>query len=181
MLDTSKIITEVPLLSEIQISNAPLPLWHSHWGGLVKIAFDIRQHIARPIKKGGLDLTLSQNENTKRGVETIQGLVSYKKFIQPQRTAGIEAYISRLCTLINLKTLGSKPIEKLRLARTQQKHLLYYGAFYNNQMEIVIYIGSGEDINGATVVHLKRSYVDETTRDWNLLAEQIPQTVWVKV
>lgn len=173
-----EITDQVPLLEEVQIHNPPMPLWYAHWTELANIALQIRQHIARPLRKGGLDFSLTQYENTQRGIVTLRGQVSYKQFIREQ-SAGVAAWLQRLCTLINLKTFGSKPIEKIRLVRTRQGFLAYYGGFYSNQIEIVIYIGSGEDIDGATVIHLERSKVDEETRDWKLLAQQLPATVWV--
>lgn len=167
-------------LDQVQVRNHPLPLWHAHWRGLVDTAFEIRQQVALPLRKGGLNLTLAQYENTQRGVETLRCQVVSKEFLRNKK-AGVEAWISRLCYIINQKIRGFHPIEKLqRVVIRNTNYFAYYGTFLSNQMEIIIYVGSGEDIDGATVFHRKRSEVDETTRDWTLLEEYLPQTVWIK-
>jgi len=40
-----------PYLSEIQVVNSPLPLWHAHWRGMQQTAFQIRQKVSEPITK----------------------------------------------------------------------------------------------------------------------------------
>jgi len=170
---------KIPDLTQVQIDNNPMPLWYSHWGLFHKIAFDIRQHVAKPYNDGGLNFYLNQNENTKRGVETLYGTVSCRQFLTPEGLSGVDDWIKQLCSLINLKTAGSQPIENLELVQTSQGFLAYYGKFYSNQMEIKLYIGANENIDGATVIYRKRSEVDQGTRKWDLLVEQLPLTVWV--
>jgi len=176
-----EIETRIPLLEDIRIRNQPLPLWYGHWVEMSRLALKMRQHIARPIDEGGLDFLLSQYENTQRGLETLRGQIIWKQ--NPNKETGQESWLKLLCTKINLHTEGSKPIEKLQLTRLSRQHtyhLAYYGFFYCNQMEIIIYIGSGRDIDGADVTHLPRSRVDESTRDWKLLAGQLPLEIWIK-
>jgi len=168
----------IPLLDNVQVNNNPMPLHWVHWRLFHTVAFDIRQHVSKPLNLGGLDFTLTQYENTQRGIETIRGIASYKELLKDG--AGAEAWLKRLCTLINLKIQGSSPIEKLNLVRTTQDYLAYYGVFFSNNMEIILYLGSGEDINGATVIHFGRSKVDEKTRDWTRIAQQLPQEVLVE-
>lgn len=172
--------TRIPLLGELRVSTAPLPLYYAHWRGLVDNAFRIRQTIAEPITHGGLDLILNQRESVRRGVMTIWGQISTKTLLL-EKVAGAQEWLQLLSAKINLAIQGSKPIEKLQLCRTgKPRFLAYYASFYANYMEVVIYMDSGEDIDGASVIHLPRSRVDESTRDWKLLAEQLPLTVWVK-
>jgi len=169
-----------PYLSEIQVVNSPLPLWHAHWRGMQQTAFQIRQKVSEPITKGGLDFLLTQYENTQRGIETLRGQVLSKHFLKDKK-AGVEAWINWLCTIINEKIKGFKQIEKLILIRLPTTNFCaYYGSFYSNQMEIIIYIGSREDEDGASVIHRERSEVDPTTRDWKVLGELLPQTIWIK-
>lgn len=179
VLGLSAINLEPPYLSEVRVVNPPLPLWHAHWRGLVETAFLIRQKVSEPLEKGGLNFTLTQYENTARGVETLRGEVNSKKFLK-EKKAGVQSWISWLCTIINERIKGFNPIERLRLVQLPSTNFLaYYGAFYSKQMEIIIYIGSREDEDGATVVHRKRSEVDITTRDWKVLGEVLPQVVWI--
>lgn len=172
--------TTIPLLKDVLVRNHPMPLWYAHWIEPTNLALQIRQHVARPLKKGGLDLTLQQYENTHRGIVTIRGIVPYEKFLKFDKS-GTEEWLCRLITLINLKILGGKTIENIILTRTHKpKHLAYYGSFYSDQMDLIIYTGSGEKIDHATVVHMPRSFVDETTRDWSLLLQRLPLEVWAK-
>jgi len=171
---------QIPLLRDVRVSTAPMPLYYAHWRGLVDNAFRIRQTIAEPLEHGGLDLTLAQRESVRRGVMTIWGRIPAKNLLTEKLT-GAEEWLQQFSAKINLSIRGSKPIEKLQLVRTDKpRFLAYYASFYANYMEVVIYIDSGEDIDGASVTHLPRSRVDESTRDWKLLAEQLPLTVWVK-
>jgi len=172
----------IPTLEEVQVRNHAMPLYHAHWRGLVDTAFAIRQEVASPIKDDGLDFLLMQYENTQRGVETLRGQVFSKEFLK-EKKAGVEAWLSRLCYLINRNIKGYKPLEKLQLVlltRHNTNFFAYYGTFYSDQIEIIIYIGSREDIDGALVFHRQRSSVDLKTRDWSVLAEYLPQTVWAK-
>jgi len=169
----------VPYLTDIQAVNQPLSLWHAHWRGLVETAFQIRQKVSEPINRGGLDFLLMQYENTKRGVETLRGQVQSKRFLKDKK-AGVDEWIKWLCTIINDKIAGFKQIEKITLVRLPTTEFLaYYGPFFSNQMEIILYIGSREDTDGATVIHRERSEVDMTTRNWDLLSEYLPQTVLI--
>jgi hypothetical protein len=180
MTETTDISTRIPLLKDVKVRTAPMPLYFAHWRGLVDNAFRIRQTIAEPKEHGGLDLTLSQHESVKRGVMTICGHVPAKDFLT-EKLAGAEEWLQKLCSKVNLGIQGSKPIEKLQLVRlTRTRFLAYYASFYANYMEVLIYIDSGEDIDGASVTHRERSRVDESTRDWKLLADQLPVTIWVK-
>ncbi len=170
----------IPLLRDVRVRTAHMPLYYAHWRGLVENAFRIRQTIAEPIEHGGLDITLAQHESVKRGVMTIWGRIPAKKLLL-EKIAGAEEWLQQFSAKINLSIQGSKPIEKLQLVRTDKpRFLAYYTSFYANYMEAIIYIDSGEDIDGASVTHLPRSKVDESTRDWKLLAEQLPLTVWIK-
>jgi len=174
------ISTRIPLLKDVRVRTAPLPLYYAHWRGLVDNAFRIRQTIAEPREHGGLDLVLIQREAVRRGVMSIWGKVPAKKLCL-EKLAGAEEWLQKLASKINLSIQGSKPVEKLQLVRTDKpRFLAYYASFYANYMEVVIYIDSGEDIDGASVNRRERSTVDESTRDWKLLAEQLPMTVWVK-
>jgi hypothetical protein len=157
-----------------------MPLYYAHWEGPVGKAFEIRQAIARPLEHGGLDLTLAQHESVRRGVTTIWGAIPAKWLLTGKLT-GAEEWLQQISAKINLCILGSIPIEKFQLVRTDKtRFLAYYASFFANYMEVVIYIDSGENIDGASVTHLPRSRVDESTRDWKLLAEQLPLTVWIK-
>lgn len=172
----------VPLLEEVWVRNGRLPLWDIAWVGLVELGLRIRQRVSLPINRKGLNIKLNQNETTKRGVLTIWARLPYKKFAKPKKKAGVDSYIEYLCSLINLVIQGYEPIRTLQLARTTQdcRHLAYYGTFYSKRMEVILYIGSGRDIDGATTVHMRRSYVDEETRDWDLLLEQLPLTILIR-
>lgn len=172
--------TTIPFVEEIQIVNQSLPLWYSHWGLFHKLAFDIRQHVSKSIENNGLDFLLYQIENTRRGVETLYGNLAYNNFVEESGLKGVDSWIKKLCSLINLKTLGAKPIETMNLVMTRQGYLAYYGKFYSDQMEIKLYIGSAEEIDGATVFQRARSSVDLSTRKWSALIEQLPLTVWVE-
>jgi len=180
---TSEVKFQIPTLEEVQVRNHPMPLYHAHWRGLVETAYAIRQEVAAPLEDEGLDFLLTQYENTQRGVETLRGQVLSKYFLKEQK-AGVEAWLSRLCYLINQKTKGYKPLEKLQLVlltRQNTNFFAYYGKFYSDQMEIIIYIGSREDIDGALVFHRQRSNVDLKSRDWSVLAEYLPEVVWAKI
>jgi len=180
MSKINDVSVQVPLFKDVRVSTAPMPLYYAHWRGLVDNAFRIRQTIAEPQEHGGLDLTLLQRESVRRGVMTIWGRVPAKKLLI-EKVAGAEEWLQQFCAKINLSIQGSKPIEKLQLVRTDKpRFLAYYAPFYANYMEVVIYVDSGEDIDGASVTHLPRSRVDESTRDWKRLAEQLPLTVWIK-
>ena len=167
----------VPLLKEIKIRNRAMPLWYVHWEGLVGIGLRIRQHVARPMKKGGLDFTMSQNENTQRGVLTIVGHRKYAKLLK--EGIGAEAWLRRLITVINLETQGAQPIERFRLCRTNKELLAYYSPLCSKQLEVVLYIDSGTEVDGADMIHLERSHVDVETRDWQRLTDQLPLDIWV--
>lgn len=169
----------IPFIDTVRVRNHPLPLWHAHWRGLVNTAFGIRQETAIPIGKGGLDFHLTQYENTRTGVETLRGQVMAKDFLKDKK-AGVEAWINRLCYVINQCIRGYKPIEQVRIVMLKDGYLAYYGSFYSEQMEIIIYIGSRDDIDGATVFHRRRSEVDLKTRDLELLTEFLPETIWIK-
>jgi len=180
MSKITDISVQIPLLKDVRVRTAPMPLYYAHWRGLVDNAFKIRQAIAEPPEHGGLDLVLSQHESVKRGVMAICGRVPAKKLVI-EKLAGAEEWLQLFCAKINLCILGSKPIEKLQLVRTDKpRFLAYYAPFYADYMEVVIYIDSGRNIDGANVFRRERSTVDEATRDWKLLAEQLPLTVWVK-
>jgi len=167
----------IPLLSEVLVKTAPMPLWYSHWSGLHKVAFDIRQELA---DERGLGLIFHQYESTRRGVERVWGRISAKYLLDPKKV-GASEYLSAICAGVNLKIRGSKPIESLILCRCPKtRFLVYYAPFYGNYMELLIYIDSGEDVDGASVTHLPRSRVDESTRDWKRLAEQLPLEIWIK-
>jgi len=174
-------IKGIPFLDEIRVQNLPLPLHYAHWRGIHQTAFEIRQIIASP--DGGLDFILTQYDNTRRGVETIQGAKLSKDFMVTEKKTGIEEWLNQLCFLINQKIKGFKPIEKLeRVVLRDQKtySLAYYGSFYADQMEIIIRLGFREKEDGATVTRRHRSQVDITTRDVELLSEWFPQTIWIK-
>lgn len=172
--------SRIPYLNEIQVVNPPLPLWHAHWRGLVETAFLIRQKVSEAPKKGGLNFILTQYENTQRGIETLRGQVNSKHFLKDKKS-GVESWISWLCTIINEKIKGFKQIEKLQLVLLPATNFFgYYGSFYSDQMEIILYIGSREDVDEADVIRRERSEVDITTRDWETLSEFLPQTVWIK-
>ena len=174
----SEVNIEVPLLDEIKVRNQPLPLYYVHWRSLIQNAYEVRRVVSRPINDGGLDFLMTQRENTERGVETITGIALTKSLLEKHN--GAEAWFKRLSGLINSQTKGAKPIEHLRLARTTQGFLCYYAPFYSDQMEIVIYIGSGTDIDEADVIKRERTRVDEETRDWKKLAQQLPSEIWIE-
>jgi hypothetical protein len=179
MSKPTDIENRVPLLKEVRVATARMPLYYAHWRGLVDNALEIRQTISQP-RDRGFGLTFSQHESVRRGVCTIWGRISAKWFLA-DKLSGTQEWLQKFCTAINLCIQGSKPIEKLQLVRTDKPHFLaYYASFYANYMEIIIYIDSGEDIDGADVDHLPRSKVDETTRNWKLLAEQLPLEVWIE-
>jgi hypothetical protein len=167
-----EIEVEIPLIDAIKVRNPPIPLYDSMWELLAHKAMRIRQDVARPIKDGGLEFTLRQIENTRRGVESVIGEAEY------QPNSGLDAWIQGLMSLINLELRGSQQLEQLRLTRNKFDFLIYYGSCYNNRMELVFYIGSREDIDKAIVEHRKRSTVYE--RNWQLLAQQLPMDIWVK-
>ena len=165
----------IPLLSELRVKTAPMPLYFAHWRGLADNGMQIRQSIAKD-----LNINLLQRENVRRGVLTIWGKIPAKTLLSPKRN-GAEEWLTDICTKINLGISGSIPIDYLRLCRcTKTRFLAYYASFYANYMEIILYIDSGSDIDGATVTHLPRSVVDESTRDWSRLAEQLPLEIWIK-
>jgi len=179
-MTSQDIATKIPLLRDIRVSTAPMPLWYSHWRGLTTNAFIIRQDIATPFENGGLDFSLCQHETVRRGVETIWGKVPTTTLLLNEK-AGAEEWLQAICNKINLGIKGSKPIEHLQLARTTKpRFLAYYAPFYANYMELVLYIDDCAHIDGATVTHLPRSRVDESTRDWKRLAEQLPIDVWIE-
>jgi len=167
----------IPLLKELRVRTAPMPLYFAHWRGLVENALTIRQSIAKDLK-----INLNQRECTHRGVQCIWGKIPIKPrdLLTPDRK-GVEEWLREICTKLNQSIAGSIPIEHLQLCRTDKPHFLaYYASFYANYMEIVLYIDSGAKIDGADVTHLPRSYVDESTRDWKRLAEQLPLEIWIK-
>lgn len=179
MLDMTANIPFIPYLSKIKIHNQPLPLWHAHWRGLVETAFLIRQETATPLERGGLSFLLTQHENTESGIETLRGQVLAKEFLKDKKV-GVEAWVNKLCYLINQLIKGYRPIERLKLVMLENGFLAYYGSFYSDQMDIIIYLGSRDDIDGATTIHRKRSEVDIQTRDLNLITEFLPQEIWIK-
>lgn len=155
-----------------------MPIYFAHWRWLVETAFSIRQEVSLPIEKGGLGFLLNQYENQRLGVETLRGSVKAKDFLKDKKV-GVEAWLNKLCYVINQKIRGYSPIEKLEFVMLKDGFLAYYGSFYSNRMEIIIYIGSRQDIDGAIVLQRERSKVDITTRDWKALSEYLPQTIWV--
>jgi len=163
---------QIPLIETIKVRNPSIPLYDSIWELLAHKAIRIRQDTARPINNGGLEFILVQRENTQRGIESLIGHVEYKP------NSGLDAWIQRLMSLINLELRGSQQLEQLRLARNKLGFLVYYGSCYSNRMELILYIGSREDIDKAIVEHRKRSTVYE--RNWQLLAQQLPMDIWVK-
>ena len=172
--------TQIPLLKDVRISTAPMPLYFAHWRGLIDNGVRIRQTIAEPQEQGGLDITLLQREAVKRGVMSIWGSVSTKR-LPLEKLAGVEEWLQLFCSKLNLCIRGSKPIERLQLVRTTKpKFLAYYAGFYANYMELTLYIGSGRNRDGADVIRRERSEVDESTRNWDLLAQQLPLTVLVE-
>ena len=165
----------IPLLNEVRVKTAPMPLYFAYWRGFADNGLIIRQSIAKD-----LGLNFLQRENVRRGVLTIWGKIPAKDLISSQRN-GAEEWLKQILNKINLAIQGSTPIQHLQLCRcTKTRFLAYYSSFYANYMEIVIYIDSGSDIDGATVEHLERSKVDETTRDWKRLIEQLPLEIWIK-
>ena len=174
----TKMSLAVPYLEEIKVHNQSLPLHYVHWRSLIINAYEIRRVISRPIDQGGLDFLMNQRENTERGVETIFANATTKSLLEKQN--GAEYWLKRLSGMINSQTKGAKPMERLRLARTRQEFLCYYSPFYSDQMEIVLYIGSGEEIDEADVIKRDRSKVDEETRDWIKLASQLPIEIWIE-
>jgi hypothetical protein len=178
---TEERIKGIPFLDEIRVQNPPMPLHYAHWRERHDTGFQIRQIISDP--KDGLNFILTQYDNTRRGVETLQGSKLSKDFLTTDKKTGIDEWLNDLCFLINQKIKGYKPIEKLErvVLRAQNTYsLAYYGSFYSDQMEIIIRIGFRENIDGATVFHRRRSQLDMTTRDIELLSEWFPQTVWIK-
>ena len=176
-MSKEKVSLHIPLLSEIRIKTAPMPLYYVHWAGLNQLGFSIRQSLA---EENTLGLIFNQHESTRRGVETIWGRIPVSYLLTPNKN-GAEEYLKTICNTINLKIKGSRAIERLQLCRcAKTRFLAYYAHFYGDYMELVIYIDSGENVDGATVTHLPRSHVDEATRDWKLLASQLPLTLWIK-
>ena len=169
----------IPYLDEIKVCNPPMPIYYASWRGLVETAFSIRQETGLPKEKGGLDFLLWQYENQERGVETLRGNVKAKDFLKDKK-AGVEEWINKLCYLINQRIRGFEPIEKIDFVMLKNGFLAYYGSFYSERMELIIYIGSREDIDGASGKSYNRSFIDVTTRDASLLTELLPQTIWIK-
>lgn len=172
--------THIPLLKEVRVSTAPMPLHLVFWESIYPIGFKIRQALAMPMDEGGVGLITLQRENVRRGVLTIWGKLSARYLLNPKRS-GAEEWLRKVVSTINLAIKGSKPINHLQLCRcTKTKFLAYYVSFYSNYLEFVLYLDNGSDIDGATVVHMPRSHVDETTRDWKRITEQLPLEVWIE-
>lgn len=168
----------IPLLKEIQVKTAPMPLYYAMWGSVITPALGIRQALSDP--RFSIQLYTGQYESVRRGVLRIHGQVSDTFLLDPVRN-GAEEWINQLVSVINLSIRGSQPISHLQLCRTTKpKFLAYYAPFYANYMEFVLYIGSCRKRDGATVISLPRSSVDESTRDWKRLAEQLPLDIWIK-
>lgn len=170
----------IPLLSEVRVKTAHMPLHLVFWKSIFPIGFGIRQALATPLTEDGLGLTTLQRESIRRGVLTIWGKLGASYLLDPKRN-GTEEWLRKVVSTINLAIKGSKPINHLQLCRcSKTRFLAYYAPFYSNYLEFVLYIDDGSDIDEATVIHLPRSYVDESTRDWKRLAEQLPLEIWIK-
>ena len=173
-------LKRLPYLEEIQVSNNPMPLYFSHWVLPHTKGFNIRQKISNEIENGGLNLILTQYDNTRRGVESLKGSINYKDFIRPEGLVGVKEWLARLQAIINSEIVGADPLEKIRLCQTRQGALAYYGYFYSKLMELVLYIGFGEDIDGASIEKRDRSKLIEETREWSIILEQLPETIWIE-
>ena len=167
---------ELPRLEDIQINNPSVPLYAVFWSHLNQLGFSIRQELAKPIQNGGIEKTSVQYEVTRRGILSIKLFIPYNKKTQ---FSGVDALIKQTMNLINLKLFGSSyPLKELKLCRTNRDFLCYYGSCYRKNIEVVIYIGSWEDADESDLIPRKRSIV--ANRNWALLVQQLPQTIWIK-
>lgn len=167
---------ELPLLDDIEVKNPATPLYVVFWSHLNQKAFEIRQELSKPIKTGGINKNSMQNEVTTRAVVSIKLNIPYTKKTQ---ASGISALIKQTMNIVNLKLFGTtKPIKELKLCRTNRDLLCYYGKCYHNNIELVIYIGSWEDIDEADFLKRERSKV--TNRNWKIIAQQLPISISAK-
>ncbi len=167
---------ELPRLEEIEIKNPSVPLYAVFWMHLNQLGFSIRQELAKPIKDAGIDKNSFQHEVTRRGILSIKLAIPYNKETQ---FSGVDAIIKQIMNIVNLKLFGSSyPLNELKLCRTNRDFLCYYGVCYHDNIELVIYIGSWEDVDESDLISKERSKV--VNRNWQLLAQQLPQTIWVK-
>jgi len=171
-----KTLFELPKLEDIKISNPSVPLFTLFWEHLNRLGFSIRQEIAKPIKDGGIDRDTFQNEVVRRGILSIKLIIPYNA---KNQFSGVGALIKQVMNIVNLKLYGSSyPLKELRLCRTNRDFLCYYGICYHENVELVIYIGSWEDADESDLLSLERSKV--INRNWQMLAQQLPQTIEAK-
>jgi len=144
---------ELPKLADLKINNPQVPLYVIFWEHLNRLGFSIRQEIAKPIKDGGVNRDTFQNEICRRGILSIKLIIPYNG---KNQFSGAGALIKQVMNIVNLKLYKSSyPLNTLRLCRTNRDFLCYYGTCYNDNIELVIYIGSWEDADEST--HIPRA------------------------
>jgi len=167
---------ELPLLEEVQVNNPSVPLYAVFWSHLNNLGFVIRQELSKPIKNGGIEKASVQYEVTRRGILSIKLSIPYNRKTQ---FSGVDAIVRQTMNIVNLKLFGSSyPLKELKLCRTNRDLLCYYGSCYHENIEFVIYIGSWEDVDESDFIRRERSKV--ANRNWKLIAQQLPQTIFIK-
>lgn len=177
-----------PLFENIKTKNSQILLADPIWNGLDERGVLIRQMISKEI-----GLSLWQREGIKRGILTITGCVTKKKFLNSLKQLKVGkdeivenelvGFVEKVVTLINFvnKALGELSISSLRLCRGAHGSLTYYTSFNAERMELILRMGTCEDIDGASVTHLPRSSVDEETRKWEELLKQLPLEIQIPI